>query len=110
MIKVYGTRMLFNVIDRAIQVHGALGYTTDLPLEEMYRAARASRIYDGADEVHKVTIARQTLKNYKAVDGCRPSTCRPGAPPPSRSSPTWSTPSLTTPNSGLRRAAAVRRW
>jgi acyl-CoA dehydrogenase len=69
MIKVYGTRMLFNVIDRAIQVHGALGYTTDLPLEEMYRNARASRLVDGADEVHKVTIARQTLKNYSAVAG-----------------------------------------
>src|SRR5690606_9314975 len=69
MIKVYGTRMLFNVIDRAIQVHGALGYTTDLPLEEMYRMARASRLVDGADEVHKVTIARQTLKGYTAVDG-----------------------------------------
>jgi acyl-CoA dehydrogenase len=69
MIKVYGTRMLFNVIDRSIQVHGALGYTTDLPLEEMYRNARASRLVDGADEVHKVTIARQTLKNYTAVDG-----------------------------------------
>jgi acyl-CoA dehydrogenase len=69
MIKVYGTRMLYNVIDRAIQVHGALGYTTDLPLEEMYRNARASRLVDGADEVHKVTIARQTLKNHTAVDG-----------------------------------------
>ena len=69
MIKVYGTRMLFNVIDRAIQVHGALGYTTDLPLEEMYRWARASRLVDGADEVHKVTIARQTLKNYRPVEG-----------------------------------------
>jgi acyl-CoA dehydrogenase len=68
MIKVYGTRMLYNVIDRAIQVHGALGYTTDLPLEEMYRNARASRLVDGADEVHKVTIARQTLKNYAPVD------------------------------------------
>ena len=67
MIKVYGTRMLFNVIDRAIQVHGALGYTTDLPLEEMYRAARASRLVDGADEVHKVTIARQVLKSYRAA-------------------------------------------
>jgi acyl-CoA dehydrogenase len=69
MIKVYGTRMLFNVIDRAIQVHGALGYTTDLPLEEMYRWARASRLVDGADEVHKVTIARQVLKDYTPVDG-----------------------------------------
>ena len=69
MIKVYGTKMLYNVIDRAIQVHGALGYTTDLPLEEMYRNARASRLVDGADEVHKVTIARQMLKNYQPVDG-----------------------------------------
>jgi acyl-CoA dehydrogenase len=69
MIKVYGTRMLHNVIDRSIQVHGALGYTTDLPLEEMYRFARASRLVDGADEVHKVTIARQTLKGYTPVDG-----------------------------------------
>lgn len=61
-IKVYGTKMLYNVIDRAIQVHGALGYTTDMPLDEMYRNARASRLVDGADEVHKVTIARQMLK------------------------------------------------
>lgn len=68
MIKVYGTRMLYNVIDRAIQVHGALGYTTDLPLEEMYRNARASRLVDGADEVHKVTIARKVLKSYDAVE------------------------------------------
>jgi len=69
MIKVYGTQTLFNAIDRAIQVHGALGYTADLPLEEMYRMARASRLVDGADEVHKVTIARKTLKNYQAVPG-----------------------------------------
>ena len=69
MIKVYGTQMLFNAIDRAIQVHGALGYTTDLPLEEMYRMARASRLVDGADEVHKVTIARKMLKEYQAVEG-----------------------------------------
>lgn len=69
MIKVYGTQMLFNAIDRAIQVHGALGYTADLPLEEMYRMARASRLVDGADEVHKVTIARKSLKEYEAVVG-----------------------------------------
>ena len=68
-IKGYGTQMLYNVIDRAIQVHGALGYTTDIPLEEMYRNARASRLVDGADEVHKVTIARQLLKGYAPVEG-----------------------------------------
>ena len=69
MIKVYGTQMLFNAIDRSIQVHGALGYTADLPLEEMYRMARASRLVDGADEVHKVTIARKTLKDYTPAEG-----------------------------------------
>ncbi len=69
MIKVYGTKMLYNAIDRSIQVHGALGYSADMPLEEMYRNARASRLVDGADEVHKVSIARRTLKKYAAVDG-----------------------------------------
>ena len=65
VIKFWGAKVLYNVIDRAIQIHGSLGYTTDLPLEAMYRAARAARIYDGPDEVHKVTVARQLLKRYK---------------------------------------------
>jgi Acyl-CoA dehydrogenases len=68
MIKWWGAKVLYEVIDRAIQVHGSLGYTTDLPLELMYRHARAARIYDGPDEVHKVTIARQILKGYEAHD------------------------------------------
>ena len=68
MIKYYGAQVLYNVIDRAIQIHGSLGFSTDLPLEHMYRAARAARIYDGPDEVHKVTVARQVLKNYKPVE------------------------------------------
>src|SRR4029077_5159766 len=67
-IKFWGAKVLYNVIDRAIQVHGSLGYTTDLPLESMYRAARAARIYDGPDEVHKVTVARNLLKRYKATE------------------------------------------
>jgi acyl-CoA dehydrogenase len=68
MIKFWGASVLYNVIDRAIQVHGALGYTTDLPLEHMYRAARAARIYDGPDEVHKVTVARRILKGYTPTE------------------------------------------
>jgi acyl-CoA dehydrogenase len=68
VIKFWGAKVLYNVIDRAIQIHGSLGYTSDLPLESMYRAARAARIYDGPDEVHKVTVARQVLKRYKASD------------------------------------------
>jgi acyl-CoA dehydrogenase len=69
MIKYYGAKVALEVIDRAIQVHGSLGYTTDLPLESMYRHARALRIADGADEVHKVTIARHHLKEVEPVEG-----------------------------------------
>ena len=68
VIKFWGAKVLHDVIDRAIQIHGSLGYTTDLPLEAMYRAARAARIYDGPDEVHKVTVARQVLKGYRPSD------------------------------------------
>ncbi|HXQ90312.1 MAG TPA: acyl-CoA dehydrogenase family protein [Acidimicrobiales bacterium] len=68
MIKYFGAGVLYNVIDRAIQAHGSLGFSTDLPLEHMYRAARAARIYDGPDEVHKVTVARQVLKRYTPAE------------------------------------------
>jgi acyl-CoA dehydrogenase len=64
VIKVAGARMLHNVIDRAIQVHGAQGLTEDTPLEQMYRHARAGRIYDGPDEVHISTTARRILRAY----------------------------------------------
>ncbi|MEM8498557.1 MAG: acyl-CoA dehydrogenase family protein [Pseudomonadota bacterium] len=63
LIKFWGARMLHNVIDRAIQVHGALGVTEDTPLEFMYREARFARIYDGPDEVHRMTVARRLLKD-----------------------------------------------
>ena len=68
MIKFFGAQVLYNVIDRAIQVHGSLGFSADLPLEHMYRAARAARIYDGPDEVHRVTVARRLLKEYKPAE------------------------------------------
>jgi len=64
MIKCWGARVLHEVIDRAIQVHGALGYSTDLPLEFMYRDARAARLYDGPDEVHRAAVARSVLRDY----------------------------------------------
>ena len=59
LIKFWGARMLHNVVDRAIQVHGALGVTADTPLEKMYREARYARLYDGPDEVHRMVVARQ---------------------------------------------------
>ena len=69
MIKFFGARVLHDVIDRAIQVCGSLGYSADLPLEGMYRHARAARIYDGPDEVHRTTVARRILKEYSAPEG-----------------------------------------
>jgi acyl-CoA dehydrogenase len=68
MIKFHGARVLYNVIDRAIQVHGALGFSTDMPLESMYRNARAARLYDGPDEVHRQSVARRILSGYAATD------------------------------------------
>jgi acyl-CoA dehydrogenase len=63
LIKFWGARMLHDVVDRAIQVHGALGVTGDTPLEKMYREARYARIYDGPDEVHRMVVARNLLKD-----------------------------------------------
>lgn len=70
LIKFYGASVLHNVIDRAIQVHGSLGYSDDLPLAWMYKAARAARMYDGPDEVHRETVARLILRDYQPpLDG-----------------------------------------
>jgi acyl-CoA dehydrogenase len=73
MIKFFGAKVLHDVIDRAIQIHGSLGYSTDLPLEQMYRHARAARIYDGPDEVHRQSVARQILGAYAPPPGEIPS-------------------------------------
>ena len=70
MIKYHGAKVLHDVIDRAIQAHGSLGYSTDLPLEAMYRYSRGARFYDGPDEVHRASVARQILRGYEApADG-----------------------------------------
>ena len=65
-IKVLGAKVLHDVIDRAIQVHGARGVSEDTPLAKMYREARFARIYDGPDESHRMVISRQILKTYRA--------------------------------------------
>ena len=64
MIKFFGARILHDVLDRAIQVHGALGFSQDSPLENWYREARAARIYDGPDEVHRMVVARRILRSF----------------------------------------------
>jgi acyl-CoA dehydrogenase len=65
LIKFFAARVLNEVIDRAIQVHGGLGLTDDMPLALMYRMARGGRIYDGADEVHKMVVARRILRSFE---------------------------------------------
>jgi len=64
IIKFYCANVLQKVVDCAIQVHGAKGVTDDTILSAYYRHERAARIYDGADEVHKSSLARQILKEY----------------------------------------------
>jgi acyl-CoA dehydrogenase len=65
LIKFYAARVLNDVIDRAIQTHGARGLTDLSPLGGMYSQARAARIYDGPDEVHRMVVARRILKEFK---------------------------------------------
>jgi acyl-CoA dehydrogenase len=65
-VKVFVSEALGDIVDRALQIHGSLGYSGDLPLERFYRDARAARIYDGPSEVHRMVIARNLLKAAKA--------------------------------------------
>ena len=66
LIKFFVADVLQKVLDRAIQVHGALGMTDDLPLAYWYRHERAARIYDGPDEVHKRSVAKQIFSRYRS--------------------------------------------
>ena len=64
LIKFYAADVLSRVIDRAIQVHGALGLTDRSPLSHMYAAARSAHIYDGPDEVHRMVVSRRILRAF----------------------------------------------
>ena len=68
VIKFFAAQVLHDVIDRAIQVHGARGLTDETPLAEMYANARAARIYDGPDEVHRMVVSRRILKSFESGD------------------------------------------
>ncbi len=63
-IKIFVPAAMERVVDRAIQVHGAMGVSGDTPLSGMYTGARTLRIADGPDEVHRILIARNVLKRY----------------------------------------------
>jgi alkylation response protein AidB-like acyl-CoA dehydrogenase len=66
MIKFFVVNVTCDVIDKAIQVHGAMGVTTDTPLQAMFKSARILRIADGPDEVHRMVVARRALQKYRA--------------------------------------------
>ena len=74
MAKHFVANALNRIIDRSIQVHGALGYSTDTPLANMFQHARWARFADGADEVHQMRIAQRTIAAYKDHGSTRTAT------------------------------------
>jgi len=72
-VKVLTPQVLHNVVQRSLQVHGALGATNELPLARMWQGAAVMGLVDGPTEVHRVTVARQILKRYHPNHGTWPS-------------------------------------
>ncbi|MGC1440115.1 MAG: acyl-CoA dehydrogenase, partial [Burkholderiaceae bacterium] len=64
MIKTFATEMAWEVIDHAMQAFGAMGMTKELPLQQMANQARLMRVYEGPNEVHRMVVARNTLRQY----------------------------------------------
>ena len=62
MVKVFGTEMAWDVVDKAMQTFGAMGMTKEMPLQLMASSVRNMRIYDGPSEVHRWVVARKLLK------------------------------------------------
>lgn len=62
MTKTFVSEAFGRIADRAVQIHGGAGIATDLPIARIFQDARAARIYDGASEVHRMTIARELIK------------------------------------------------
>jgi acyl-CoA dehydrogenase len=71
-IKVLTPHVLHDIVQRAIQVHGALGVSNEMPLGRMWMMAPIMGLVDGPSEVHRVTVARQVLKQYQAAPGLWP--------------------------------------
>ena len=72
-VKVAMPKVLHDVVQRAMQLHGSLGVSDEMPFVKMMVAAQSLAIADGPTEVHKLTVARRTLKEYQAVDSVFPS-------------------------------------
>ncbi len=63
MLKLYCSEAVSEVADKAIQIHGGMGFSRELPVERFYRDARILRIFEGTSEIQKIIIARKTIKN-----------------------------------------------
>ena len=66
MAKLYGSEVYCRIADKAVQIHGGLGYMQDYPIERYYRDARITRIYEGTSEIQKNIIATQLRKKFNA--------------------------------------------
>jgi acyl-CoA dehydrogenase len=71
-VKVMTPKVYHDIVQRAIQIHGALGVTNEMPLGQMWMGVPAMGLVDGATEVHRVTVARQLVKEYKPSDDMWP--------------------------------------
>jgi alkylation response protein AidB-like acyl-CoA dehydrogenase len=67
MVKLYCSDSLDKIIDYAVQIHGGMGYSQELPIERMYRDSRINRIFEGTNEIQKSIIARDVLKKSGKV-------------------------------------------
>ncbi len=69
LAKLTGATMANHVVDRALQIHGGMGYTRELPIERWYREARLWRIFEGTDEMQRLIISRDLLRGYTKIAG-----------------------------------------
>ena len=62
-VKLVATETVCKIADRAMQIHGGMGYMREYPIERLYRDARVNRIFEGTNEIQHIVIARDVLKN-----------------------------------------------
>jgi acyl-CoA dehydrogenase len=62
MVKLYCSEALDRIVDRAVQIHGGMGYSSEFTIEKLYRDARVTRIYEGTSEIQRMVIARDVLR------------------------------------------------
>lgn len=69
MVKLFCTEAIGRIADRAVQIHGGMGYMEEGSIESVYREVRGMRIYEGTSEIQRLIIARDVLKNgLKCLD------------------------------------------